>query len=118
VSDASGAADAATAADSQPAHRVIVLPFMRRIGRRFIMPGWLAITIWRWIIAWRALDEVELAHELAHVRQWHANGWRYIPLYFAESRRAAKGGGDRYRDNRFEVEARAAADAVRRRLSG
>jgi hypothetical protein len=90
-----------------------VLPFLRGIGSRLIMPGWLAITIWRWILAWRPLDEVELAHELAHVRQWQANGLMYIARYLAESRRAAKSGGDRYRDNRFEVEARAAADAVR-----
>jgi len=117
VSDASRTASAAAKPDSQPAHRVIVLPFMRRIGSRLIMPSWLAITIWRWIIAWRQLDEVELAHELAHVRQWHANGWRYIPRYFAESRRAAKG-GDRYRDNSFEVEAREAEEAVRRRQAG
>jgi hypothetical protein len=117
VNDASRAADATAAADSSPAQRVIVLPFLRRMGSRLIMPGWLAITIWRWIIAWRPLDEVELAHELAHVRQWKANGWRYIPRYVAESRRAARGGGDRYRDNRFEVEARAAADAVREHSS-
>ena len=97
-----------------PAHRVIVLPFLKGLGNRFVMPGWLAIAIWRFIFAWRPLDEVELAHELAHVRQWIANGWSYIPRYLAESRRAAKT-GDRYRDNRFEVEARAAADAVRDR---
>jgi hypothetical protein len=86
---------------------------LRRIGGRLIMPGWLAITVGRLIFAWRTLDEVELGHELEHVRQWRANGLRFIPRYLAESRRAAKGGGDRYRDNRFEVEARAAADAVR-----
>lgn len=97
-----------------PAHRVIVLPFLRRFGNRLVLPGWLAITIGRFIIAWRQLDEVELAHELAHVRQWNENGLRFIPRYLAESRRAAKG-GDRYRDNRFEVEARAAADAVAKR---
>jgi hypothetical protein len=91
-----------------------VWPWLRVVGSRLIMPEWLAITIGRWIFAWRQLDEVELAHELAHVRQWGANGWMFIPRYLAESRRAAKGGGDRYRDNRFEVEARAAADAVRR----
>ena len=106
--------DASRAADAQPAHRLIVLPFLRRIGGRLIMPGWLAITIGRWIFAWRPLDEAELAHELAHVRQWRANGPRFIPRYVAESRRAAADGGDRYRDNRFEVEARAAADAVRK----
>ena len=79
------------------------------------MPGWLAITIGRSIFGWRPLDDVELAHELAHDRQWRTNGLRFIPRYLAESRRAAAGGGDRYRDNRFEVEARAAADAVRSR---
>lgn len=99
---------------AQPAHRVIVLPFLRGIGNRLVLPGWLAITIWRWIFAWRPLDEVELAHELAHVLQWKENGLRFIPRYLAESRRAAKH-GDRYRDNRFEVQARAAADAVRAR---
>jgi hypothetical protein len=104
--------------DAQPRHRVIVLPFLRGIGNRLVLPGWLAITIWRWILAWRPLDDVELAHELAHVRQWYANGWRYIPRYLAESRRAAKGGGDRYRDNRFEVEARAAAERARSTSSG
>jgi hypothetical protein len=79
------------------------------------MPNWLAITIWRWIFAWRKLDDAELAHELAHVRQWRANGVFFIPRYFVESRRATKTGGDRYRDNRFEIEARAAAEAVRSR---
>jgi hypothetical protein len=79
------------------------------------MPNWLAITIWRWIFAWRPLDDAELAHELQHVRQWRANGLSYIWRYLAASRTAAKRGGDRYRDNRFEVEARAAADAVRKR---
>lgn len=98
--------------DTPPAYRLIVLPFLRRIGGRLIMPGWLAITIGRWIFAWRPLDEAELAHELCHVRQWRANGVRFIPRYVAESRRAAAGGGDRYGDNRFEMEARAAADAV------
>jgi hypothetical protein len=102
-------------ATDAPPYRLIVLPFLRRLGERFIMPNWLAITIWRWIFAWRPLDDAELAHELAHVRQWRANGLRFIRRYFAESRRAAAGGGDRYRDNRFEVEARAAADAVARR---
>lgn len=101
--------------DAQPVHRVIVLPFLRGIGNRLVLPGWLAITIWRFIVAWRPLDEVELEHELAHVRQWNANGWAYIPRYLAESRRAAKSGGDRYRDNTFEIEARAAAEAVRNR---
>ena len=97
---------------TDPPYRLLVLPFLRRLGGRLIMPSWLAITIGRWIFAWRPLDQAELAHELAHVRQWRANGLRFIPRYLAESRRAARSGGDRYRDNRFEVEARAAAAAV------
>jgi hypothetical protein len=97
--------------------RVLVWPWLKAIGQRFVMGDWLAITIGRWIFAWRPLDEVELAHELAHVRQWRQNGMRFIARYWAESRRAAKGGGDRYRDNRYEVEARAAADAIRNRRS-
>jgi hypothetical protein len=77
------------------------------------MADWLAITIGRWIFAWRPLDAAELAHELEHVRQWQRYGLVFIPRYLAESRRAARSGGDRYRDNRFEVEARAAEEAAR-----
>ncbi|MEP7378506.1 MAG: hypothetical protein ABI725_02990 [Chloroflexota bacterium] len=100
------------ATPTAPAHRLIVLPFLRRLGARLFMPDWLAITIGHWIFAWRPLDATELAHELAHVRQWRANGLRFIPRYVGESRRAAAAGGDRYRDNRFEVEARAAGEAA------
>ena len=96
-------------------HRLIVLPFLRGVGSRLIMPEWLAITIGRWIFAWRPLDEAELAHELVHVRQWRENGLLYIARYMGESSRAKREGGDRYRDNKFEIEARAAEDAVRKR---
>lgn len=81
------------------------------------MPNWLAITIGPLIIAWRELDSVELAHELAHVIQWRHHGLMYIPRYFRASREAARAGGDRYRDNLFEVEARAAEDAARALLA-
>jgi hypothetical protein len=82
--------------------------------QRLVLPNWLAITIGRRIFAWRNLDSAELAHELTHVRQWSENGYvGYIRRYMAESNRAARAGGDRYRDNKFEVEARAAEDAVR-----
>ena len=97
-----------------PAHRLIVLPFLRRFGQRFFLKDWLAITIWRFIFAWRPLDKAELTHELQHVRQWQQNGLRFVPRYFAASHEARAHGGDQYRDNRFEVEARAAADAVRK----
>ena len=100
---------------AEPDYRLIVVPFLRGLGSRLIMPGWLAITIGRWILAWRDLDKAELAHELTHVRQWRENGLLYIPRYFAESSRAKRAGGDRYRDNKFEIEARAAEDAVKKR---
>jgi hypothetical protein len=97
-----------------PDYKLVVLPWLRRIGQRFVLPNWLAITIWRWIFAWRPLDDAELAHELAHVRQWRRHGLLFIPRYLGASRQAARAGGDRYGDNAFEVEAEAAAEAVRR----
>jgi hypothetical protein len=101
--------------DSQPAHRVIVLPWLRLPGHYLILPNWLAITIGHWIFAWRPLDDAELAHELTHVRQWRRYGLLFIPRYLRASWRAAiPDHGDSYRDNIFEREAAAAADAVRR----
>lgn len=76
------------------------------------MPTWVAMTIGRTIFAWRALTDVELAHELAHVRQWSEHGLMFIPRYLAASAAAAAAGKDRYHDNEFEVEARAAEAAV------
>jgi len=102
--------------NDQQAYRVIVLPFLRSFGHHVLVRNWIAITIERWIFAWRPLDEAELAHELVHVRQWHENGFvRFLARYLGDSWRARVAGGDRYRDNRFEVEARAAEEAVRRR---
>lgn len=101
----------------QPRHRILVLPWIRRLAQRLIMPNWLAITIGPLIIAWRELDTIELAHELTHVLQWRQHGLLYIPRYFRASRRAARAGGDRYRDNEFEVAARAAEDQVRALLA-
>jgi hypothetical protein len=97
-----------------PRHRLVVLPFVRRAAQRFILPDWVAITIGPLIFSWRRLDPSELAHELTHVRQWRQHGLRFILRYLAASRRAASAGGDGYRDNEFEVEARAAAEAARR----
>ena len=93
-------------------HVVYVLPFLRRPGR-LLLPDWLAITVGRRIFTWRAMDEVELAHELEHVRQWERHGVLFIPLYLRASWRASRTGGHRYHDNPFEVEARAAAERVR-----
>lgn len=89
-------------------HRIHVWPWLRGPGRR-LLPDWLAITLGRHVFAWRALNERETAHELAHVRQWQALGWRYPIAYLAASLVARRRGGHWYRDNRFEVEAREVA---------
>jgi hypothetical protein len=95
-----------------PRYRSIVIPVLRRPMQRFVMPDWAAITIGPLIFSWRPLDQVELAHELCHVRQWRKHGLMYIPRYFAASSAAVKAGKDRYWDNEFEVEARAAEAEV------
>lgn len=89
-------------------HRVHTWPWLRRLGGLAI-PNWLAITIGRHIFAWRAMSGEELAHELAHVRQWQRVGWRFAIAYLAESIRARRSGKRWYHDNRFETEAREAA---------
>ena len=81
--------------------------------QRLVLPDWLAITVGPLIVAWRELDAAELAHELTHVRQWRRHGIAFIPRYLRASAAAAARGGDRYRDNEFEREARLAAGAVR-----
>ena len=95
-------------------HRLHVWPWTRALGRRLLLPNWLAISIGRHIVAWRDLNEVELAHELEHVRQWGKHGWRFPIAYVAASLRARRSGRHWYRDNRYEVAARRAA-AERRR---
>jgi hypothetical protein len=92
------------------------MPWLKRPMQRFVLPDWAAITIGRWIFAWRDLDKVELAHELKHVEQWHTYGLKFIPMYLLASSRAVRSGGHRYFDNRFEKEAVAAAEAERKRL--
>jgi hypothetical protein len=90
----------------------VVLPWLRRPGGLFLR-DWLAITIGRTVFAWRALAADELEHELEHVRQWERMAVRYPIAYLAASLRAKRAGGRWYHDNRFEVEARAAARAKR-----
>lgn len=96
-----------------PRYRLIVIPWLRRPAHRLILPNWLAITLGRLIISWRPLNDRELAHELAHVLQWQRHGLLYPLLYFRASRRAQAAGLDRYRDNAFEIEARAAEEGVK-----
>ena len=62
--------------------------------------------------AFSGVPEFFIAHELAHVRQWREHGLMFIPRYLAASAAAARAGGDRYHDNPFEVEARAAEESI------
>jgi len=93
-------------------HRVVVLPWLRLVGP-LLLRDWLAITIGRTIFAWRALNDTELEHELEHVRQWGRMGLRFPIAYMAESLRARRAGKRWYHDNRFEADARTAADTRR-----
>jgi hypothetical protein len=86
--------------------------------QRLVLPNWLAITIGRWIFAWRDLDVAELEHELTHVKQWSRYGLLFIPRYIRASREAARLGGDRYWDNPFEREAIEAALEAGKRGAG
>ena len=95
---------------TRPPHRVHLVPWLRRAGR-LLLPDWLAITIGRDIFAWREMNAAELRHELAHVQQWHRHGAVFPILYAGASLRSLLGGGGWYRGNRFEVEARQAAEA-------
>lgn len=97
-----------------PKHSLSVLPWLKGPMQRFVLKDWTAITIGSRIFAWRALDTTELAHELAHVRQWKRYGLTFIPRYYMASRKASKSGGDRYRDNAFEKEAMEAGEAAKR----
>ena len=95
-------------------HRLVVMPWLRLLGR-FVIDNWLAITIGRTVFTWRALTDVELEHELEHVRQWQRHGLLFPIAYFAESLRARRAGTSWYRDNRFEQDARKAASSIRKR---
>ena len=89
-------------------HRVLVWPWLRRIGS-LVIPDWLAITLGHRIFAWREMTGPELDHELAHVRQWARHGLWFPLVYLLAALRARRAGRSWYRDNRFEVEARKAA---------
>lgn len=85
-----------------------VWPWTQPLAGR-ILPSWLAISLGRHVIAWRDLDEAELAHELEHVRQWQAHGLAFPIAYLMASLRARDGGRHWYTDNPYEVAAREAA---------
>jgi hypothetical protein len=86
--------------------QVHIRPRLRRIGA-LLLHNWLAITLGSHVWAWRRLDERELAHEVAHVRQWRRHGARFALLYLRAALRAWRAGGHWYRDNAFEREASA-----------
>lgn len=94
-----------------PKHRVRVLPWLRRPGSLLIR-DWLAITLGRTIFAWRPMSPRELAHELTHVRQWDRYGVLFALRYLAACLASWRAGTGWYRGNRFEVEAREAAERV------
>jgi hypothetical protein len=94
-----------------------VRPRLRPIGR-LLLRNWLAITIGSHIWAWRRLGPRELAHEMAHVRQWRRYGIGFAVRYLAASLRSWVAGTGWYRGNRFEIEARAAEVVGDRRAAG
>lgn len=95
-------------------YRLHVLPWLRPIGARILLPDWLAITIGKHIFSWRQLDAVELAHELEHVRQWRRYGVLFAVRYLRSSVHSWLIGTGWYRGNVFEVAARVAAEQVER----
>jgi hypothetical protein len=92
-----------------PAYQIHVHPALRLLGR-VLTRNWLAITLGRHVWAWRPLTDTELAHELAHVAQWARYGVTFPIVYGLASFRARRAGKRWYEDNRFEVEARRAAE--------
>ncbi len=98
-----------------PRYRLHVHPWLRGIGSRLLLPNWLAITLGREILTWRALAPAELAHELEHVRQWERYGAVFAARYLRASVRSRAAGTGWYRGNRFEVAARRAAGQVAER---
>ncbi len=67
-----------------------------------------AQTLGAFVLSREPLPEATVRHELVHVRQWARLGPLFLPLYGAGSLRAMLRGGDPYRDNVFEIAARAA----------
>jgi hypothetical protein len=87
------------------------------LGQLLLLPDWLAITLGRDIVSWRPLDDVELAHELEHVRQWDSYGLPFAARYLRASLRSWLRGEGWYRGNPFEVAARTAARREKLRLA-
>jgi hypothetical protein len=90
-------------------YRVHIVPWLRRPAARLLIRDWLAITIGPHIFAWREMNASELAHELAHVQQWKRYGLLFGLRYVAASFSSWRAGTGFYHGNRFEAEAREAA---------
>jgi hypothetical protein len=87
----------------------------RIVDVRWLTPGVGAMTLGRVILLRRdhATDQVLLAHELVHVRQWRELGaarflWRYLGAY-ARGRASGLGHQQAYNAIPLEVEARTLA---------
>lgn len=65
-----------------------------------------AITFGHVVLCVDDMDDKTMDHELVHVRQYERWGLGFWPAYLMSSVRAKLRGGDAYRDNRFEKEAR------------
>lgn len=76
----------------------------RRLGWRYR-----AITLGHVILCVDELDPHTLEHELVHVRQYERWGPVFFLAYPLASLVAVARGGAGYRDNRFEIQARAGA---------
>jgi hypothetical protein len=85
----------------------------RKLGWRYR-----AITLGHVVLAVDELDDHTFQHELVHVRQYEHWGPLYMPAYILASVIALVRGGHLYRDNRFEVAARADAAASSRSRLG
>ena len=67
-----------------------------------------AITFGHVVLCVDVIDEHTLEHELVHVRQYERWGPLFVPVYLLASLVAFISGRNAYRDNRFEIAARAA----------
>ena len=97
-------------------HRAKIGHDTRAFGRCVpIAGGALAMTLGHIVIG-RSEHAMELtrAHERVHVRQSERWGPFFIPAYFLAGLIAILRGGNGYRDNHFESEARVATRALRR----
>ena len=81
----------------------------RRLGWKYR-----AITFGHVVLCIDEIDDETLEHELVHVRQYETWGPFFIPAYLLASLSARTRGGHHYRDNRFEVAARATEEGRER----